>query len=111
MLVSSVPDTMKWRIYRGDTARFSIAAFDDDGDPLDLTDWTFAGQVRKTYTSDVVANLGIDAGSGVLTVTVDADSSLILYPSNLFDIQATKPDGEVWTILQGQIVVEGDVTR
>lgn len=111
MIVQNVPQNMKWRTYRGDTASFSILVKDDAGLPEDLTGWTFAGQIRKTLEGLVIANLSIVAGVGVLTVTLEAEDSLILYPQNLFDIQATKPDTSVWTLIQGSIVVEGDVTR
>lgn len=111
MIVTYVPQSVKIRTYRGDSMTFSVLVKDDQGDPQDLTDWTFSSQIRKTLDSAVVAELSIDKGVGVLTVSLDPADSLLLYPTNVFDIEATKPNGDVWTILQGTIVVEGDVTR
>jgi hypothetical protein len=111
MLISSIPQTLKWKVYRGDTSQFSLAALDSDSNPLDLTGWSFLGQVRKTIDSDVLASLSIDSGVGVVTITLEADDALKLFPSNVFDLQATKPDGTVWTLIQGHLAVEGDISR
>lgn len=111
MLITNTPQTLKWKVYRGDTSQFSMAALDSEQNPLDPTGWSFLGQIRKTVDSTLLATLGTAPGVGVVTITLNAADALKLFPSNVFDVQATKPDGTVWTMVQGQIVVEGDVSR
>lgn len=112
MIVSNVPQAVKWRIYRGDTASFSILVNDEDGLPQDMTDWEFVAEVKESPTDDVaLTSLTVVGGIGVATVTLPPANALLLQDANVYDIQATKPNGEVWTLLRGSIVVEGDVSR
>lgn len=109
-IISNVPATLEWRIYTGDTAIITIIVQDDAGNNVSLDGYTFVGQVREEPTSpDIIQSLDISVSDSVLTV--DISDTTILPRISYFDIQATKPDLTITTILKGYIYTEDDVTR
>lgn len=109
-LIDQLPPSIEWRVYSGDTARLTLFVRDADDLPIDLSEYTFEGQIKSQPTSTQgVIDLTITANAeGVVSLTIPDTSDL----SNqmYFDVQATSPEDVVNTILRGIIIKEQDVT-
>jgi hypothetical protein len=109
-IISNVPATLEWRIYKGDTSTMTIVVQDDQGNDIDVTDYDFLGQIRQDPTdADELQDLAITADGNVISVTVS--NTATLPRMSYFDIQTTKPDTTVSTILKGYIYTEDDISR
>lgn len=109
-VISNIPATLEWRVYKGDTARFSILLEDDKGVAIDTTGYNFAGQIKtEPGVIDALQDLLITVSDNLLTV--DITDSQSLPRMSYFDIQVTKEDLSVLTILKGYIYSEDDVTE
>lgn len=109
-LIDQLPPTIEWRVYSGDTARLTIFVVDSDDLPIDLSEYTFVGQIKTQPTATTgVINLGITAtDQGVVSLSIPDTSELS--NQTYFDVQATSPEDVVNTILRGVIIKEQDVT-
>jgi hypothetical protein len=108
--LNSQPDSMDWRVYRNDSTVMSLVLVDADDVALDLTNWTFTGQVRQFPTNTTVLDsMDIVKNLNVLTVGLDTTNLDVM---NFFDIQGVHATTQkVSTILTGTIYVQEDVTR
>ncbi len=108
--LNSQPDSMDWRVYRNDTTVLTLVLVDANNVALDLTDWTFTGQVRQFPTNTTVLDsMNIVKNANILTIGLDTQN---LDTMNFFDIQGISATTEkISTILSGTIYVEEDVTR
>lgn len=88
----------------------TILVQDDQGKDIDLTEYSFLGQIRQDPAdAEALQDLSIEVDGNVISVTVSETSSLPRM--SYFDIQATKPDTTISTILKGQIYTEDDISR
>jgi hypothetical protein len=83
-------------------------------DPYDVTSHNFAGEIKERGKSAVVASFEFDiedADAGIVLVTLTAAQSINLIAGRkyVYDIEMTN-DEVISTILQGPILVTGDVT-
>lgn len=115
------------RIRRGDTYRvrvtFGVPVDTNDplGDinPVDISGWTFLGQIRATTeSSDVIATFSIvvvDAVNGVIEIVLSAVTTAALPTSTTrtaeYDIQYTTAAGDVKTFRAGTVHFDSDVAR
>lgn len=110
-LIDQLPPSIEWYVYSGDTARLTLFVVDADDQPIDLSEYTFEGQLKATPNhpdAEFVLNVtGND--QGVVTIVIDDTASLL--NQMYFDIQGTSPEDVVNTILRGVIIKEQDVTR
>lgn len=95
------------------------------GTPIDVSAWTFSGQVRSNYSSSiVVATFIFSAGLSTNVVIVSLTKSVTaLIPINtainplltstqyIYDITATKADATVQRVLEGSAFISPAVTR
>lgn len=109
-IISNVPATLEWRIYKGDTANMTIIVEDDKGNDIDVTDYDFLGQIRQD-PADAVAlqDLAVTGAGNVIAIEIEDTSTLPRM--SYFDIQVTKPDTTISTILKGYIYTEDDISR
>jgi hypothetical protein len=112
-------------IRRGDTRKIPVQLFDTDGTPLSLAqvEDVFFTLKRRKLDADVSAliikNLGggieiVDANTSTLQVVIDpADTASITgYTRGLhWDIQIITVVGEVYTMADGLMTIEADVTQ
>ena len=108
--IDSVPASLDWNVYRGDTARINIILRDESNELMDLTDYEFEGQV-KASPKDVQSLQEITITKSESAVTLLIPDTSNLPRKAYFDIQSTHSTGDVQTILKGNINVEDDVTR
>lgn len=108
--LNSQPPAMEWKVQRNDSTVMTLVLVDTNNAKLDLTDWTFTGQVRQFPTDSVVLDaMDIVKNENVLTIGLDTTGLEVL---NYFDIQGVNDITEtVSTIVTGQIYVQEDVTR
>jgi hypothetical protein len=99
-------------------AEFSITLTINDsaGDPLDLTNYTAAGQLRKTYTStaktDFVVTFDADRTTGKVTLSMtNAVTKLITAGQYVYDVVITASDGAKTRVVEGSGTVSPGVTQ
>lgn len=104
-------------LIRGDTFVKRVTIQDASGGVLDVSAWTFAGQVRADpddpdpplaeFTFDLA-----DAEQGTIELTLAAaDTETFTTRFVAYDIQATTDEDQVRTILFGRLNIIPDVTR
>jgi hypothetical protein len=110
-LIDQLPPSIEWYVYSGDTARLTLFVRDEDDQPIDLSEYTFEGQIKFTPNDANAEFLLVVTGNdqGVVTVVIEDTASLA--NQMYFDIQATSPEDVINTIIRGVIIREQDVTR
>ena len=101
-------------IDQGATFTTAITITDNDGNPLDLTGYTGAAQIRKHYTSLTAINFDFQiAGTGnsevILSLTANATGNIVagryVYDCELYSGQT------VSRVLEGLVTVTPQVTK
>lgn len=115
---------MKLTMYRGDTAVFDLACKQSDGTPLDISSGTLCFTAKSSarqldedssFQKDSDDN-GItitDGPAGLATVVLSPEDTSELYaPARLvWDLQYVTTGDNVFTLLDGELVIKPDVTR
>jgi DUF4097 and DUF4098 domain-containing protein YvlB len=92
----------------------SIDVTDDAGDPVDLTGYTGAAQMRKHYTSTNAHSftVSIANASGVVTLSMNAAVTGNISPGRyVYDCELTDGDGTVSRLIEGIVTITPQVTR
>lgn len=106
---------------RGDDITFKVDIKDDQGNPVDITNWLFRSTMKRninhpddhanTIRFDSVELSGTDAVAGCVWITFDKTNTASMRPgSYVFDLQS-ETDGKVTTVLAGLVRVYSDVTQ
>lgn len=86
-----------------------------DGSTINLTNYTVAGQFRKSYQSSSATNFVVsifDASQGKVRIQLPAASSSPLTPGRyLYDLEITSSTGERKRALEGIVVLTPEITR
>jgi hypothetical protein len=108
------PGVYPLALYRGDTHRWQARLWDDTagGTPVDLTGSTVAAEIRDkpggTFVVELEATI---TPPNIIDVAIDGEAMWATCPSKgVWDLQITNPDGDVRTVLRGDVTVTGDVT-
>lgn len=101
---------------QGTTFETSIDLTADDGSPIDVTDYVFTSQIRKSYYSSTpAANLTVsimNATTGNIKLSLDATStSAIKAGRYLYDVKMTTDLGVTSRVIEGIITVSPQVSR
>jgi hypothetical protein len=101
-------------IDQGTTYSLSLLVDDQNGDSKDLTDYTVAAQMRKSYYSTTAINFGAEISSpldGEITISLTAtNSSAIKAGRYVYDIEITG-ESETLRVLEGIVVINPEVTK
>ena len=94
----------------------SIDVADSDGDNIDLSGYTAAGQIRKTYSSstavDFTVSVATPASAGVLNISLTSTQTSAMKAGRyVYDIEITNAGGTVTRVLEGQVEVTPGVTQ
>tara|TARA_B100002019_G_scaffold81384_1_gene70266 strand:+ start:12196 stop:12528 length:333 start_codon:yes stop_codon:yes gene_type:complete len=102
-------------IYQGDTYTHDVTLNDSSNTAIDITDRTYAGQIRPfagstdvsaTFTTEIV-----NAGSGLMRFSLtSAQTANIAAGTYVYDLQETN-GSVVLTIMSGTVTVTAEVTR
>ena len=103
-------------IDQGSTYSASIDVADTDGDNINLTGYTAAGQIRKTYSSSTAVDFATtiaNPASGVLTISLtSAQTNAMKAGRYVYDVEITQTStGTVTRVLEGQVEVTPGVTQ
>jgi len=104
-------------IDQGASFKAEIDVKDADGDALDLTGFTGAGQMRKTYSSSTKTDFTVEfknpRTSGTMSISLTATQTNALKAGRyVYDVEVTKTsDAEVTRVVEGQVDVTPGVTR
>jgi hypothetical protein len=101
---------------QGTTFSTNLDLIADDGTAINLTNYVFSSQIRKTfYSVNPTANIQItlvDAANGIVSLTVDAaNTSNIPDGRYVYDIKIKDTSNVVSRIVEGIITVTPQVTR
>lgn len=92
-----------------------INVTDDNGDIIDLTDYTGAAQMRKHYSSvsKYDLNVSISGSAGEVTLTMNAaTTNTIPYGRYVYDCELTDTDTDIKIrLVEGIVTVTPQVTR
>tara|TARA_R110002051_G_scaffold291094_1_gene354950 strand:- start:698 stop:1033 length:336 start_codon:yes stop_codon:yes gene_type:complete len=102
-------------IDQGSDFSAEIIVEDANGDVANLTGFTGAGQIRKTYTSSTAVAFGVavtNAGNGLLTLTLtNAVTNAMKAGRYVYDVEITKTsNGEKTRVVEGQVTINPGVT-
>jgi len=93
----------------------TISLEDENQDPFDLSGYSVAGQVRRTYKSATAYDFTVsvaDAGEGQVTISMTAaETAAIKAGRYVYDVKATSSGGAVTRTLEGSVEVTPSVTR
>lgn len=100
---------------QGSTFTTTVEVTDENDDPIDLTGYTGAGQIRKHYTSSNATPFSISLGgaTGTISLSLTAVQTANLVAGRyVFDVELTSTgSGAVSRILEGIVTVTPQVTR
>ena len=93
-----------------------IDVTDSDGDALDLTGYSAAGQIRKTYSSSTAVNFTASIASpttaGVVNIGLtNAQTNAMKAGRYVYDVEITSSGGTKTRVLEGQIEITPGVTQ
>lgn len=92
----------------------SIDLTDDNDDPINLTGYTGAAQIRKHYTSSNSTSFSVALGGVNGTVDLSltpTQTSNLAAGRYLYDVELTSGSGTVSRIVEGIVTVAPQVTR
>jgi len=103
-------------IYQGDTYTHVVTVVDDGAAAVDLSDRTWAAQLRPhPEAADVLVSFTVDdsdAATGVLVLSLTAAQTTTVTRDVVWDLQGTfTAGGAVETLLAGKASLTKDVTR
>ena len=100
---------------QGTDFTMSVDVTDTDGDALNLTGFTVAGQVRRSYFSSTAVNFTCavsNATSGIITVSLSGTQSDAMKAGRyVYDVEITNAGGTKTRVLEGQLEIMPAVTK
>ena len=101
-------------IDQGATFSTSVNLTDDYDNPLDLTTYTAAAQLRKHYTSSNSVSFTVSTGgnTGILTLAMSANTTANIASGRyMYDVELTDSDFNVSRIVEGIVTINPNITR
>lgn len=101
-------------IDQGASYSTTITITDDDGNIIDLTNYTGAAQMRKHYTSSNAINFTVTLGGveGTVALGLSANATANAVAGRyVYDVELTHSSGQVSRILEGIVTITPNVTR
>lgn len=100
---------------QGSDITYSIDVTDANGDAVNLTGYTIAGQIRKSYSSSTAVSFTAavtNVSTGEVTISLSSSQTNAMKAGRyLYDVEMTSSAGVVTRVLEGQIEVMAGVTR
>lgn len=101
-------------IDQGTTFSLSIIVSDQNGDPKDLTDYTAAAQMRRSYYTNTAIDFTADVSlpdDGEVTISLTAEETTAIKAGRyVYDIEISS-ESETIRVLEGIIVINPEVTK
>jgi hypothetical protein len=99
---------------QGATFQTIVTLTNSDGDPIDISGYTGAAQLRKSYTSSTFYSFGVTLGgaNGTITLSLSANTSANIAGGRyLYDVELTDQGGTVSRVFEGIVTVNPNITR
>jgi len=100
---------------QGSTFKANIDVTDSDGNELDLTGYTVAGQIRKSYYSLTQVNFTAFVSNpvnGTIEISLTSEQTNNMKAGRyVYDVEITSASGDITRVLEGQVEVTPGVTR
>lgn len=111
----ALPSNTNLVIYKGDYVEVFVTLLDDSENPLNLTGFTAAAQLKKTYADsspvDFTCSLVNPATSGSVRIYLPTSASSTLEAgSYIWDFEVINSNGDARTYLTGDVIVYDEVT-
>jgi hypothetical protein len=103
-------------LYQGATFNRTLEVKDNNSAAVDITNYTFAGQIRTSALSGTVAGTFTititSAANGRVTWTMSATNTALLPAQQcVYDLEMTQANGDVVRLLEGYVDIKPNVTR
>ena len=101
-------------IDQGSTFSTTVTITDTNGNLLDLTGYTGAAQMRKSYTSTTAHNFSVAVGnnSGTITLSMSANTTANIAGGRyLYDVELIDTSNTVSRVFEGIVTVNPNITR
>lgn len=101
-------------IDQGATFSTTVTLTDSNGDPINLTGYTGAAQMRKSYTSSTSYAFTVTLGGVYGTITLGLTASATANISGgryLYDVELTDTSNIVSRVFEGIVTVNPNITR
>jgi hypothetical protein len=106
---------VNFEIEQGSTFLRTMSVIDNNNTPVDLTTYTLAGQLRRSYSSSEFIDFDIVILNPVLGRIAVSLTGLVTatltHSKYVFDVNATNADDVILRIMEGLITVSPNVTR
>jgi hypothetical protein len=100
---------------QGSFFRTYVTVSNTDGAPLDLTNYTVASQMRKSYQSSTAYNFTgsiTNPVQGRVRIELSSEQSrLIPAGKYLYDLEVTAPNGEKTRVVEGIVLINPEITK
>ena len=100
---------------QGTTFTTTLNLTDSSDTPIDLNNYTAAGQIRKHFTSSNSTSFGISLGgnTGIITLSLSANTTANLVSGRyVYDVEITDTSSNAVTrVVEGIVTVTPNVTR
>ena len=101
-------------IDQGTTFSLSIGVNDQNGDPKDLTDYTAAAQMRRSYYTNTSIDFTAEVSlplDGEVTISLTAEQTTAIKAGRyVYDIEIESEE-ETVRVLEGIVVINPEVTK
>lgn len=101
-------------IDQGASFETTLTLTDDNGDVVNLTNYTGAGQFRKHYTSSSYTSFDVTLGgaNGTITLALTANSTANVTAGRyVYDVEVTDNSGVITRLFEGIVTITPQVTR
>lgn len=100
---------------QGSFFRTNVTVSSTNGTPLDLTGYTVASQMRKSYQSSTGYNFTSSITNpiqGRVRIELTSESSRTIPAGRyLYDLEVTSPSGEKTRVVEGIVIVNPEITK
>lgn len=103
-------------LYQGATFNRALTIKDENNAAVDITNCTFAGQIRTSALSGTVSGTFTftitNASTGQVTFNMSStNTALVPAQQCVYDVEMTQSSGDVVRLLEGFVNVKSNVTR
>ena len=99
-------------IDQGSTFSSGIDLLDDNDEPVDVSNYTARGQIRKHYSSSNAVSFTTTLSNGSLVISLTATQTAAMTAGRyVYDLELVDPANTVMRILEGIVTVTPEVTR
>ena len=100
---------------QGSFFRTNVTVSSTNGTPLDLTGYTVASQMRKSYQSSTAYNFTTSISNptqGRVRIELSSEQSRIIPAGKyLYDLEVTSPTGEKTRVVEGIVLINPEITK